>query len=168
MARNSTPLLILLAVACALILLLAVSFNPIAAPTALSRKAHLRYSSHTVNFTDQASKTRPSQSTRLSAFVGVFTAIKPGRRRVVRSTWFPSSAGDLQRFVPVLFDHMSDWDICTSKTSIPGLRPKLVSDCDLLLANSKIRKHRLPYRRSSASTLTLSSLQLRKRMIIWC
>ena len=108
MARTPAPLLVLLAVACALILLLAVSFNPIAANTSLSDKARLRYSSHTVNFTDQAAKTRPSQSTKLSAFVGVFTAVKPERRRVVRSTWFPSSTGDLQRLVPVLFDLMSD------------------------------------------------------------
>lgn len=35
----------------------------------------------------------------LLAFVGVFTALRPERRRSLRDTWFPSSLEQLDRFV---------------------------------------------------------------------
>ncbi|KAL0025605.1 hypothetical protein WJX79_007394 [Trebouxia sp. C0005] len=89
----SRPLWVLLAFACALILL---SSNAINSWTTVvsSNQARSKYISLHVGLGEPKAQLPPST---LLAFVGVVTATNSERRQAVRSSWFPSSEAELAR-----------------------------------------------------------------------
>ncbi|KAL3151040.1 hypothetical protein ABBQ38_012910 [Trebouxia sp. C0009 RCD-2024] len=93
----SRPLWIILAIACALIVLAANTINSSTTTTAAFARARSTYhqGSDLSGAPDVVKTVVPSSS--LLAFVGVFTAIKSDRRQALRSTWFPSSETELLR-----------------------------------------------------------------------
>ena len=93
----SRPLWIILAIACALILLASNAVHTSTWTTAAFDQARsARIQRRDLSLTTGERKTALPHSS-LLAFVGVFTALKPERRQALRSTWFPSSETDLLR-----------------------------------------------------------------------
>lgn len=93
----SRQLWVILAIACALILLASNAINSsISTTTPFKQRSSIRTERRDLSLSVSEPKTSLSPSS-LIAFVGVFTAIKPERRLALRSTWFPSSEAELRR-----------------------------------------------------------------------
>ena len=93
----SRPLWIILAIACALILLASNAINSSSSATFPLKQARTtRSQRRDLSLSTSEPKTALPQSS-LLAFVGVFTAIKPERRLALRSTWSSASEADLLR-----------------------------------------------------------------------
>ena len=96
----SRPVLVVLIVICTVVILAAnaiVLGGSAASSSAAARhKYSLRRALTNASVTNQLPTLAPSE---LTAFVGVFTALKPDRRQALRESWFPSSPELLQKSV---------------------------------------------------------------------